>query len=111
VGQNDHDPEGKKSRTPKGGKKDQERRRKKSFQQKFGRKSTGRKYNFKPAPLLHFHSAADTESTVLALIGGILGWLVAFGAIQAFAALAPRDFRRSRDIFHHRSRQQIQGDR
>jgi hypothetical protein len=37
-----------------------ERRSKKIFQQKFGRKSTGRKYNFKPAPLLHFHSTADS---------------------------------------------------
>jgi hypothetical protein len=42
VGQNRHDPEGKKS-----------------LEQKFGRKSIGRKCNFKPAPLLHFHSAAD----------------------------------------------------
>ena len=39
-----------------------------------------------------------TESTVLALIGGMLGWLLAFGAIQAFVATAPRDLPRIDEI-------------
>jgi hypothetical protein len=39
---------------PNTGKRRSTRGTKKSFQQKFGRK-----YNFKPAPLMHFHSAAD----------------------------------------------------
>jgi hypothetical protein len=55
VGQNDHDPEGKKSPTPEG-KQDQQRRRKKSFQQKFGRKSTGKKIQFQTGALTAFSS-------------------------------------------------------
>ena len=42
------------------GKKAQGARRKKCFGGRGGRKSQGRKYNFKPAVLMHFHSAADS---------------------------------------------------
>ncbi len=39
-----------------------------------------------------------TESTMLALIGGLLGWFVAFGSVQAFVASAPRDLPRVDEI-------------
>ncbi|HZR18879.1 MAG TPA: hypothetical protein VFE51_16450, partial [Verrucomicrobiae bacterium] len=32
-----------------------------AFSRSSEEKPTGRKYNFKPAPLLHFHSAADID--------------------------------------------------
>jgi len=55
VGQNDHDPDGKKSRTPEA-EKAQERRRKKSFQQKFGRKTHRKKIQFQTGAVTAFSS-------------------------------------------------------
>ena len=53
-GPNDHDPEVKKSPTLGKERRTRQRRRKKSFQQKFGRKSTGKKIQFQTGAVTAF---------------------------------------------------------
>jgi hypothetical protein len=65
VGPNDHDPEVKKSPTPEGKKDQGTKKEEETFSRSSEENPPGRKYNFKPAPLLHFHSAADISGRTL----------------------------------------------